>query len=217
VSDEQVGEAPLAEYRINEAGKPDRKWTLLIFAERLEFESPDGGVREIAWDDRHERLQAHDRAFLMRRLVVAKLGKKQVMFQLEPDAFDAVKVWIGPLTIEDLKVCLKRQVGWTLPIGILFIITALPVGELPFEPVSFGLGLGLIFTALLAKIRPHRIFFALVSLWFCALAANSLAILINDWGWFRLILLVAQLLLAWRGIREYHRFAPAPEEPPHAG
>jgi hypothetical protein len=210
---------PLAEFRITEAGKPGQKWTLLVFADCLEFESPDGDIREIAWDDRHERLQAHDWAFLMRRLLVAKLGKKQLMFQLEPDAFDAVKAWIGPLTIEDLKVSLKRQVGWALPIGILFVITALPVGDLSFEPVSFGLGLGLIFTALLAKVRPHRIFFALVSLWFCALAANSLVLLLDEWGWLRMVLLIVQLLLAWRGIREYHRFAPeqgAEDEPPHA-
>lgn len=199
---------PLARYKIHEAGVPDKRWTLFIFADRLEFESADGRVREILWDDRHSRLQLHDRAFLLRRLVVVKAGKKNLMFQLQPEAYERVKGWYGPLGVEDLKIALKRRMAWVIPIGILFIFGSTPLANLPFEPVSFGLGVGLIATGLLSRLVPHRMFFLADSLWFCTLAATSIVVLIDDWSWLRAFFLVLQIQLAWRGFQEFHRFAP---------
>jgi hypothetical protein len=207
---EHPPDEPLARYKINEAAKRDSQWTLFIFADRLEFEAADGRVRELPWDERHGRLQLQDRAFLMRRVVVAKAGKKSLMFQLPPEAFERLKAWYGPLTVDDLKIALKRRLGWVIPIGILFILGAAPIGPNQFEPVTFGLGMGLILTGTLSKLMPHRIFFLLDSLWFCTLAATSIVILIDDWGWLRAAFLALQINLAWRGFQEFHRFAPEP-------
>jgi hypothetical protein len=146
----------------------------------------------------------------MRRVVVAKAGKKSLMFQLPPEAFQRVKAWYGPLTLDDLTIALKRRFGWVIPIGILFILGSAPIGQNPFEPVTFGLGIGLILTGTLSKLVPHRIFFLLDSLWFCTLAATSIVILIDGWSWMRAVFLALQIHLAWRGFQEFHRFAPEP-------
>lgn len=199
---------PLAQYKVHEAGAPNKKWTLFIFADRLEFETADGRVRELLWDERHTRLQLHDRAFLIRRLVAVKAGKKNLLFQLQPEAYDRVKAWYGPLTVDDLRLALKRRMAWVIPIGILFIFGSTPIANLPFEPVTFGLGLGLIVTGLLSRLAPHRVFFLVDSLWFCTLAATSIVVLIDDWSWLRAFFLVVQIQLAWRGFQEFHRFAP---------
>jgi hypothetical protein len=98
-----------------------------------------------------------------------------------------------------------------IPIGVLFILGSAPIGN-QFEPVTFGLGAGLILTGTLSKLIPHRIFFLLDSLWFCTLAATSIVILVDGWSWMRAAFLVLQIHLAWRGFQEFHRFAPEPDD-----
>ncbi|MBO0697086.1 MAG: hypothetical protein J2P46_01710 [Zavarzinella sp.] len=204
--DEPRGE-PLARFEIDEATGRRQQWELSLFADHLELESPAGKVHRVLWADRHERIQTLDRLHI-RRVLVVTLKQKKAIFRLEPDAFAAVQAWIGPPTPEDLKVALKHQFAWALPLGIVFVLSALPLAELPFDPVSFGLGLGLILTSTLSRVRPHRVFFALESLWFCSLAANSIWRLVGDWAWLQALFLALQMLLAWRAIQEYHRFGP---------
>jgi hypothetical protein len=207
-TEDPAGEGPLARYEVDESTVPVKKWELSLFADRLRLESPTGKDHLVLWDDRHERVQTHDRLLLRRILVVALSGKK-VIFRLQPDAFAAVRAWIGPPTQEDLKVALKRQFSWALPLGVLFVLSALPLAELPFEPVAFALGVALVLTSTLSRVRPHRAFFALESLWFCALAANSIYRLMDRWAWLQALFLAVQMLLAWRAIQEYRRFAPS--------
>jgi hypothetical protein len=68
-------EEPLARYEITESSVPPEKWALLLDANRLRLESTDGVSHEIAWAERHERVQLHDRVML-RRVMVAKPRKK---------------------------------------------------------------------------------------------------------------------------------------------
>jgi hypothetical protein len=107
-----------------------------------------------------------------------------------------------------LKVALKRRLGWVTPLGLLFVLAALPIGERDWEPFSLAMGLGLILTARFSKLWPHRVFFAIDALWFAGLAANSVWLLSHEWSWLRAGLLVLQLLLVRSGLREYRRFAP---------
>ena len=200
-------EEPLARFEIRDSSIPPKKWALLLFADRLQLESADGASREIAWAERHERVQLHDRVML-RRVLIAKPKKKKIIFRLEPEAFAALKAWYGPLTNEDLKVSLKRRFSWVLPVGVLYVVTSIPNGAMPLEPVGLGLGTALILTGLLAKLWPHRVFFAFESLWFCLLAANSIAMLVEDWNLWQVAMLVLQMILAFRCIQEFHRFAP---------
>jgi hypothetical protein len=206
VSAEHTGDEPLAWFDIHEAA-PAKKWTLSLFRDYLKLEPRDGKAYEIDRADVPERVQKIE-SWLLRRGLIVTLGKKKVMFQLPSDAFAAVSAWIGPPTVEDLKVGLKRRLSWVVPIGILFVLSALPLGDLDWEPVSLALGLGLILTARLAKLWPHRNFFLIDSLWFASLAANSVWLLSQEWTWLRVGLLVLQLACVRSGWREYRRFAP---------
>jgi len=199
---------PMAWYEITEAASSQKKWTLSLYPDYFRLETTDGVPHEVSRAELPERVQTIESGLFFRRVLVVTLGKKKVIFTLAPEAFAAVSAWIGPPTMQDLKLSLKRRFSWVLPIGFLFVLTALPIGELPWEPVSLGLGLGLILTGTLAKLWPHRICFAMDSLWFSCLAANSVWLLVQEWSWLRFGLLLVQLALVQSGWRDYRRFAP---------
>lgn len=205
--DEHNPDKPLISFEIHEAAAATKKWTLALFRNFIELESKEGRVFEIDRADVPERVQKVEGGFL-RRVLMVTLDKKKVMFQLSPDAYSVVSAWIGPPTDVDLKIALKRRLGYVTPIGILFVLSALPIGDLDWNPVSLALGLGLILTARFARLWPHRNFFLIDSLWFAALAANSVWLLTIEWGWFRCALLLLQLACVRGGWREYCRFAP---------
>ena len=198
---------PVACYEITEAAASKKPWALSLYADHFQLETLDGEPHEVGRAELRERVQTIEGGLLLPRMLVVKLGKKKVIFRLSPEAFAALKAWIGPPTLEDLKLGLKRRLSWVVPLGFLFVLTSLPIGNLPWNPVSLGLGLALVLTGSMAKLWPHRIFFALDSLWFSFLAANSIWLLIHEWSWLRLVALLVQLVLVRSGFREYRRFA----------
>lgn len=205
---------PMDRYEIAEANSAQTKWTISLFADHFRLETAAREPQEVARSELRERVQLFDSGPFLRRVLTVKIGKKRPIFRLSPEAFAAVSDWIGPPTREDLALSLKRRFGWVVPVGVLFVVTALPVAELPWDPVALVLGAALIVTGLVAKWAPHRVFFALDSLWFSFLSANSIYALVEEWSWLRLGLLVLQLALVRSGWREYRRFAPenmAPE------
>ncbi|HKA06228.1 MAG TPA: hypothetical protein VKD71_03155, partial [Gemmataceae bacterium] len=145
---------PLAWFDIHEAGAPKKKWTILLFRDYFELEPATGKSFFIDRTELPEKVQKIDTWLFPRGLMVT-LNKKKVLFQLSPDAYSAVSAWIGPPTHEHLKFTLKQRLRWVAPIGILFVLSALPIGDRDWEPVSLALGLGLILTARLAKLWPH--------------------------------------------------------------
>ena len=201
---------PLARFPVTEAGKPAAGWTLEFFPDHFRLEPADGDPVEVDRAAVPERVQVHDRALFLSRVMSVKVGRRSVLFQLSPEAFAALKAWVGPPTAADLQVSLKRRLGWVTPVGLLFVLTALPVVRGDWDPFALAFGLGLILTARLARLWPHRVFFLVVSGWLLLLAANSALVLYFEWGWFRAVLLALQLMLAWGGWREYRRFAPPP-------
>lgn len=201
-------EEPLDSYEISEATSAEKKWMLSLYPDYFRLEAVDSEPYEVDRAELRDRVQLLDNSPFLRRVLVVTLGKKKVFFKLSTEACAAVHAWIGPPTLEDLKLALKRRLSWVTPIGFLFVLSGLPIGGLPINPVSLGLGLMLIVTATLAKLWPHRIYFALDSLWFSFLAANSIWMLIQQWSWMRLVLLLLPLMLVQSGWREYRRFAP---------
>ena len=204
--DDYDEEKPLARFKIHEVGAPTKTWKLFVFRDFLDFEPKDGRPYEIDRDEVPERIQKMD-GMLLRRVLLVKFKNKNVSFQLSPDDYAAITAWIGPPTEEDLKVALKRRLKWVVPIGILFVIAATPLGQEEWDAVSLTLGLGLITTAWLAKLWPSRNIFLVDSLWFACLAANSAWLLTKEWSWFRFGILVIQLLCIRGGWSEYRRFA----------
>lgn len=199
---------PLACYEITEVTSSEKKWILSLYSDYIRLETADGQPHEVDRAELHERVQTIDNGLFLRKVLAVTMGKKKVFLRLSEEAYAAVRDWIGPPTFQDLKLTLKRRLSWVIPIGLMFVLTALPVGALPGDPVSLGLGLTLILTGALAKWWPHRMLFALDSLWFSFLAANSIWILFHAWSWLRLVLLLVQLMLVQSGWREYRRFAP---------
>ena len=198
---------PLACYEITDASS-SKKWALSLFTDHFQLETLDGELYEVRRAESRQRVQTIEGGPLLPRMLVVTLEKEQVFFRPSPEVFAAFVEWIGPPTPEDLKRSLKRRLRWVIPLGILIVLTSLPIGGMPGDPVSLGLGLTLILTGTLAKVWPHRIFFALDSLWFSFLSANSIWLLIHDWRWLRLLVLLVQLALVRSGFREYRRFAP---------
>jgi len=112
---QELGES-LARYEIAEAGKPAKKWTLWLFPDYFQLENAEGELHEVDHLELRERVQMMESSLFLRRVLVVTLGKKKVFFQLSPEAFAAVNEWIGPPTLDDLKVELKKRTGWLLPI-----------------------------------------------------------------------------------------------------
>jgi hypothetical protein len=205
--DDHDPDKPLAWFDVHEAGAPKKKWTILLFHDYFELEPATGKSFFVDRAELPEKVQKLDTWLLPRGLMVT-LDKKKVVFQFPPDAYSAVCAWIGPPTHEHLKFALKQRLRWVTPIGILFVLSALPIGDREWEPVSLALGLGLILTARLAKLWPNRNFFLVDSLWFLSLAANSVWLLTQEWSWWQLSLLGLQLACARSGWHEFRRFAP---------
>ncbi len=208
MSMEHAVDEPIAQYEITETGASKKVWSLSLYPDHFRLESPGGEPHEVDRAELPERVQTFDRSLFLQRVLVVKLGKKQGIFKLSEEAFTAFSAWIGPPTRADLKLCLKRRLSWITPIGYLFVLTALPIGDLPWNPINFALGLALILTGTLAKVRPHRVYFALDSLWFSFLAANTLWMQVQQWSWWRLVVILVQLALVRSGWRDYRRFAP---------
>ena len=203
---------PLARFAITEAGKPAARWALEFFPDHLRLEPADGDPVEVDRAAVPENVQVFDRMVFIPRVMGVKIGRRSVPFQLSPEAFAALKAWIGPPTAADLQVSLKRRLGWVTPVGLLFVFLSLPVAQLDWDPVTLALGLSLLLTGRLARLWPHRVFFLLVAAWMVALGANTAWTLNQEWSWFRAGLLVLQFSLAVNTVREYRRFAPPPTD-----
>ena len=201
----------LAEFEAKEIVTGWPVWRVGLYADRLRLHPPDGSlpfdVHRPEWE---QRAEVHD-AMLAPRTMVLKLDKSRP-FRLDRPSFDALGRWIGNARM--LRTALKRRMGWMLPIALIFIVGALPMGSAddppasrkPFDPMWLGLGLMLGVIWVLWKIRPHPILFVLDSLWLLAVAAISAYRLALGWSWFWFALLLLQLSLAYGGIRLYARF-----------
>lgn len=209
MSSDDAPEEPLARFPVTEAGKPAEEWSLEFYPDSLRLSPADGDVIQVDRAELPERVQVHDRAMFIPRVLAVKTGWRSVLFQLSPDAFAALKAWVGPPTAADLHASLKQRLKWVTPVGVLFVLTALPLGRFDWDPVALALGLSLILTAQLARLWPHRVYFAVIAAWFAALAANSAWLAYLEGGWFRTAVAVVQLLMALSSWREYRRFAPS--------
>jgi len=220
--------APTALFEIDENCVPPRKWKLLLQGDSLCFEPPQGTPQVILRAEVAEKINLMDRALFVRRLLIAKL-RKQVIFRLDPDTFDAITEWIGPPTEEDLKKALRKYLFGSLPLGVLFVITSIPLfgivsllwihgvatdGKADAYPVLLGLidlalGILILVIGILNWLAPHRILFALNAIWFMAMAATTVInVIVAGRSWWWLLLVVVGAFAVIGSIKEYQRFAP---------
>jgi len=191
------------------------KWSVSLEAEALTFTALKGdesfGVRRA---DADEKIDLQEPWFSDPLLVVT-VAKKKVIFKLKRAQLAPLKKWFGPPTIRRLKAALKRRLAWNLPVGILFIITSLPLAAdpesgaeaVPFDAVSAGLGASLIAIGILARLWPRRILLLLDALWYLFLAADVAFGIFRGDSPLWTILIVILLVGAKVSFDEYRRFA----------
>ena len=147
--------------------------------------------------------------------LIIKIDKKQIAFKLDKPNMASLQQWLGPPTIQDLKVALARRLRWCLSMGILFVVTSIPLSAdpqsgmeaVPFNLVSALLGASLIAIVIIARFWQHRILFLLDGIWFSLLAIDVAVDIFHGrsiW-WFIIVLLLIQAAVA--GFSEYKRFA----------
>lgn len=148
-------------------------------------------------------------------LLSVNVPPKKLVFKLGRAQAALFKKWIGPPTIRGLKAALKRRLKWSLPIGVLFVITSIPlpadpVAELeavPFDAVSAFLGTSLIMMSILTHIFPKRILFLLDGIWFSLLALDVSFDIFHDSSPWLAILVIFLVISAKTGFAEYQRFS----------
>jgi hypothetical protein len=117
--------------------------------------------------------------------------------------FDA---WRGPLAEQDLRAALKRRLGWTIPIGALWVVLSLPSQQIPFDAIGFMLGSIAMVLGLLRLVWTSRTLFLFDMLWFFALALDIVLDVREGTGWFWLIVAAVSVLVGIGSLREYDRF-----------
>jgi len=203
-------------FAIAEMSTKKRAYTLTLLADQVQFTDRETGQVEQIW--RHqarERIEVHD-SLVMRRTIVAKIPKR-VTFKLEPETFAALESWLGVRTRAGLEFELERRMRFMIPIGLLFILGALPLAGVPavgavgdsLDPRGLALGMGLLVLAGLAKWKPHRLLFLLDGLWFLALAADVAWDVSRGASPLWLVWVVVLLMVAIHPFSLYRRFTAA--------
>jgi hypothetical protein len=202
--------ATLNEVTVTELGKPQKVWKLVFFPEGLRaeplFERPPVHVM---------RGQALKSLRLVETLPAPALvlrERPRASLRLDEPAYRAVVDWLGRDLL--LKLALRGRLGWTIPIGVIFLLSSLPlpgnpeagVAGAPFSPIPAVLGGALVLQGILSRVWPHRVYLALDALWFLGLAADTVRlVLAGGWSPLWLILGAFQVMLAVTGVRQFRR------------
>lgn len=208
----------IAKYDFNET-RAKHVWTLEVFVNVLRFTCP---TRNAEWNIPHAgwRVQLgvfRSGLFSNRMIALKRDGKAQVITSLPPDAYEAVKTWIGPLTLEDIKEALKQYLGWTLLSGFLYIlpnVLLLTKGASPnlFTVIYLVVGVALLLTWGASKLFPHRAMFLVGSAWFAASGVRLAVQMMKGTPVYFGIFLLFNLFFTVKGVSYYRLFAPQTSE-----
>jgi len=213
---ERAAPEPARELTVAGLSKPAQPWTLRLFAQglrltpRREGEPPIHIIRsELA-----THVDLVNFGVTRRTLVVKKPSKR--VFKLDPGAWADLLAWVGRDAW--LRIALRQRMGFGVPIGILVLLSSLPVpgnAEAGIEGVAFNplfaiLGVALIAGAMLARRRPHPALFLVDSAWFAVVAGTLVWRVIHGSSPLWLILVVMQLLLVWSGVSLFRDLSAKP-------
>jgi hypothetical protein len=203
------------------AGKQPR-WKLILAPDGFRLEPLEAG--EPIDVPRAERVKRVDlvNGVLARRILGVALARGRKLFRLDPAGFAAYEAWAGPPTMEDLRKSLKRRFGWSVSLGLLIILTSMPipgdpeggVPDLPLNPLTLAMGIALIAAGLMARLLPSRVFFLADCLWIAIAAVTTVENLLKSPGVFGALLLAFQINYVVTSIREYRRFGATREDVP---
>ncbi len=192
-----------------EKGREQRSWTLSL-GEGIVATGSDRGAFVLTRDEVAQKAVIFD-GLLLRRTISFKKPIAKIL-QMEEQAFQAFADWLGYKPM--LELCLKQRYSWTLAVGMLFVISSIPlpgdphegIAPLPWKPFDLCMGASLVLVGYLSKKRPHRRYFLLDSAWFLVLSLTTLVNLIARGSPFWLLIVVLQLALAASGFLLWRRF-----------
>ena len=169
---------------IQQTGKKE-KWQLSLYADRLILHYPETDTLvEVLRSGAVGKMKTFKLFFFLPILIVKDV--KKLSFRLTSDEYDIINEWIGKPLL--LKMTLKQRLGWCLPIGIIYMLTSLPLSgdpsvgleAIPFDPVGMGLGVMLIALGIyiLDPVRRGKLPRVLAMSLGAGLAANGLKLLV---------------------------------------
>jgi hypothetical protein len=150
-------------------------------------------------------------------ITLRRPGQSKLEFRLNADQRSKLNAWLGPPTPARLRAIFKRRYAFGLVLAVLLIFTSLPldgdpsagIPPVPFNGISFVLGVGLAFFWVISKVRPTRILFAADSVWFLLLAASAFLDMASGRSSLLWLLWVPlPLWLSWAGFSQFRSFSP---------
>jgi len=188
------------------------KWRLSLYGDRLILHSLEtGAVVEVLRDQAMEKIRTSKFFFIPPLLLVKDM--KKFNYRISPEAYEMINEWIGKPLL--LKSILKQRLSWCIPIGIIYILTSLPLSgdpeagleAIPFDPISMGLGIVLVGISIASRKRPHPAFFLADSVWFFVLLMYTLFQIHAGasiyWGG----IILVQIICIMSGINYYKSFS----------
>jgi hypothetical protein len=203
-----------------EKGRVERSWHLSL-GEGIVATSGDSATFVLRRDEVAQSVVILDGLFLRRTVSFKKpVGK---VLRLDPQSFQTFTDWLGYQPT--LALSLKQRYAWLIAIGVLFVLSSLPlagdpqkgIAPIPFHPLDMGLGLSLVLIGVLSRRRPHRIYFLLDSAWFLILAISTSHNIVAGSSPFWLVVVLLQLSLVASGYLSWQRFAAFARRQPGAG
>lgn len=189
--------------------RPAQPWRLRLFPQGLRL-TPDREGEPPIHILRSELATHVDLVnFGVSRRTMAVRKPRKRLFKLDSAGWVHFTAWMG--RDARLRIALRQRIGWGVPVGILMVLTSLPVpgnaeagiDGVPFNAFSATMGLFLIAGAILSRRRPHPALFLLDSAWFAALAGSMAWRVIQGGNPLWLLLAALQLLLVWSGVSLY--------------
>lgn len=195
--------------------KKQGEWTLDVNEAGATFRRADAGDQfDIPRSVLREKCEMHPLLDGQAALVV-RHEKRKLKFLVPAEHRDSVDLAFGPETPGSLRLTLKRRYTFCAPLAILFVLTSLPFAAdesagleaVPFSPLSFFLGLGLLGLWVHARFAPRPYLFVADSVWFLLLALSTVWDILRGWSsvWW-LLWVVLLVHLAVQGFKQYKRF-----------
>ena len=200
-------------FHLEEENRKKTKWQLSLFKERMILQSQETHASlTIFRDDAADKIKM-SRLYVVPPLLLIKDSETKLNFRIKSEEYDILSEWVGKGAL--LKTTLKQRLGYCIPIGILYLWASLPVSgdpasslaPIPFDPISFGLGIILILISILAKIWPHPALFLLDSGWFFLLMCYTIMQILTGSSLYWGILVLLYIIVMVSGILHYRNFA----------
>jgi hypothetical protein len=167
----------IPEYQVEEITQSKRKWMMSLHPNHLGLRAIDETQPYIFL--REDFFRKIEFMPSMRLLNLRETPKKG--FKLERQAAAEFQKWFGRPNDEQLALLLKRHYGISLPVALILILAAfvptsapgVATGTFAFAPVLLGLGIWLLVTWVLSKIKPTPVLFLSDAIWFLVVAAGQ--------------------------------------------